>query len=178
MIFDGEGPFPIGRVVKPHGVRGKIKINYFGEDFSQFHSYREVFIEDQMGRLQSYEILEATPQPPRLILQLKDIRTVEEARSLVGKEIYIRKECLPDLPEDEYYWMETIGMEVETEDGKRIGKIKEIFRTGAHDIYVVQGKRGEIFLPAVEGLIESIDREKRIVRVTWMEGLWEREDEV
>ncbi len=169
---------PIGRVVKPHGVKGRIKIGYFGEDFSQFHFYREVFIEDRMGRLQSHEILEATPQPPRLILQLKDIRTVEEARTLIGKEIYIRKECLPDLPEDEYYWMEVIGMEVETGDGNRIGRIKEIFPTGAHDIYVVQGKRGEIYLPAVEGVIESIDREKRRVKVTRIEGLWEEEDEV
>lgn len=169
---------PIGRVVKPHGVKGKIKIGYFGEDFSQFHFYQEVFIEDRMGRLQSYEILEATPQPPRLILQLKDIRTVEEARTLVGKEIYVRKECLPDLPEDEYYWMEMIGMEVETEEGKRIGRIKEIFPTGAHDIYVVQGKRGEIFLPAVQEVIQSIDRGRRVMKVTWMEGLWEREDEV
>ena len=170
--------FPIGRVVKPHGVKGKIKIGYFGEDFSHFHFYREVFIEDRMGRLQSYEILEATPQPPRLILQLKDIRTVEEARTLVGKEIYVRKERLPALPEDEYYWMEIIGMEVETGEGKRIGRIKEIFPTGAHDVYVVQGKRGEIFLPAVEGVIQRIDREKGIIKVTWMEGLWERKDEV
>ena len=170
--------FPIGRVVKPHGVKGKIKISYFGEGFSQFHFYREIFIEDRTGRLQSYEILEATPQPPRLILQLKDIRTVEEARTLVGKEIYIRKECLPGLPEDEYYWMEVIGMEVETGGGSRIGRIKGIFPTGAHDIYVVQGKRGEIYLPAVEGVIESIDREKRRVKVTRMEGLWEEEDEV
>ncbi len=169
---------PIGRVVKPHGVKGKIKIVYFGEDFSQFHFYQEVFIEDRMGRLQSYEILEATPQPPRLILQLKDIRTVEEARTLVGKEIYVRKECLPDIPEDEYYWMEMIGMEVETEEGKRIGRIKEIFPTGAHDIYVVQGKRGEIFLPAVQEVIQSIDRGRKVMKVTWMEGLWEREDEV
>lgn len=169
--------FPIGRVVKPHGVKGKIKIGYFGEDFSQFHFYQEVFIEDRMGRLQSYEILEATPQPPRLILQLKDIRTVEEARSLVGKEIYVRKECLPDLPEDEYYWMEIVGMEVETEEGKSIGTIKEIFPTGAHDIYVVQGRRGEIFLPAVQEVIQSIDRRRRVMKVTWMAGLWEREDE-
>jgi 16S rRNA processing protein RimM len=170
--------FPIGRVANPHGVKGKIKVGYFGEDFSQFHFYREVFIEDRMGRLQSYEILEATPQPPRLILQLKDIRTVEEARTLVGKEIYVRKECLPDLPQDEYYWMEMIGMEVETEEGKRIGRIKKIFPTGAHDIYVVQGERGEIFLPAVEEVIQSIDRERKVMKVIWMEGLWEREDEV
>jgi len=170
--------FPIGRVIKPHGVRGKIKIEYFGEDFSRFHLYRKVFIGDPLGRLKSYEILEATPQPPRLILQLTEIRTIEEAQSLVGNEIYIRKESLADLPEGEYYWIEILGMEVETEEGKHIGRIKEILPTGAHDVYVVKGERREIFLPAVEGVIRGINREKKVVKVAWMEGLWEREDEV
>ena len=35
---------PIGRVAKPHGVRGKIKVDYFGEDLSLFSHYREIFI--------------------------------------------------------------------------------------------------------------------------------------
>jgi 16S rRNA processing protein RimM len=170
--------FPIGRVIKPHGIRGKIKIEYFGEDLSQFQLYRQVSIEDPTGRLKSYEILEATPQPPRLILQLKGIRTVEEIQPLVGKEVFVREESLPDLPEGEYYWIEILGMEVETEEGKRIGRIKEILPTGAHDIYVVQGERREIYLPAVERVIQSINREKKVVKVVWMEGLWEREDEV
>ena len=164
--------FPIGRVIKPHGVRGKIKIKYFGEDFSRFQLYPKVFIENPLGRLKSYEVLEATPQPPLLILQLMEIRTIEEAQSLVGKEIFIRKESLPDLPEGEYYWVEILGMEVETEEGKHIGRIKEILPTGAHDVYVVQGERREIFLPAVDGVIQSINREKKVVKVAWMEGLW------
>ena len=170
--------FPIGRVTKLHGVKGKIKVDYFGGDFGQFHLYRKVWIEDRLGRLKSYEILEATPQPHRLILQLEGFHSADEALLLVGKEIHIRKESLPDLPEGEYYWFEIIDMEVETEKGTHLGRIKEIFPTGAHDVYVVQGVRGEIILPAVEGVIRSIDRERRMMKVVWMEGLWEKEDEV
>ncbi len=169
---------PIGRVTKLHGVRGKIKVDYFGEDAGQVPLYREVWIEDGTGRLKSYEVLEVTPQPPRLILQLKGIQTAEEALPLVGREICVPKKSLPGLSEGEYYWVEMIGMEVETERGIHLGRIKEILPTGAHDVYVVQGKRREILLPAVEGVIQGIDREKRIVRVAWMEGLWEKEDEV
>ena len=169
---------PIGRVTKPHGVRGKIKVDYFGEDFSQFLLYREIFIKDQAGRLQSYEILEAMPQPPRLILQLKGIERIEEVEPLVGKEIFIRKKSLPDLQEGEYYWFEILGMEVETEKGKSIGRVKEIFPTGANDVYVVEGKRGEIFLPATEEVIQSIDAKEGRMKVIRMEGLWEEEDEV
>ena len=174
----GKDLFPIGRVVKPHGVKGKIKVEYFGEDLNRFSLYREVFIEDRMGKMETYEILETIPQPPRLILRLKGIERVEDAQILVGKEILIPKEALPDLPEDEYYWIEILGMVVETEEGKRIGKVKEILPTGANDVFVVEGKRGEIFLPATEQVIQSIDRKRGVMKVIRMEGLWEEEDEV
>jgi 16S rRNA processing protein RimM len=170
--------FPIGRVVKTHGVRGKVKVEYFGEDLHRFSLYREIFIEGEKGRPEPYEIVEAIPQPPRLILRLKGIEKIEEAEPLIGKEILIKKEALPELEEGEYYWMDILGMEVETEEGKRIGKVKEIFPTGANDVYVVEGKRGEIFLPATEEVIQSIDLKRGVVKVIRMEGLWGDEDEV
>jgi len=170
--------FPIGRVVKTHGVKGKVKVEYFGEDLHRFSLYREIFIEGEKGRPEPYEIVEAIPQPPRLILRLKGIEKIEEAELLIGKEILIKKEALPELEEGEYYWMDILGMEVETEEGKRIGKVKEIFPTGANDVYVVEGKRGEIFLPATEEVIQSIDLKRGVVKVIRMEGLWGDEDEV
>jgi 16S rRNA processing protein RimM len=174
----GKDLFPIGRVVKLHGVKGKIKVEYFGDDLNRFPLYKEVLIEDRKGEFETYEVLEVIPQPPRLILRLKGIERVEDAQILVGKEILIRKEDLPVLSEDEYYWIEILGMVVETEEGKKIGRVKEIFTTGANDVYVVEGKRGEIFLPATEGVIQSIDRKRGVMKVIRMEGLWEEEDEV
>jgi len=56
--------------------------------------------------------------------------------------------------------------------------VKEIFPTGANDVYVVEGKRGEILLPATEEVIRSIDIKKRVMKVVRKEGLWEDEDEV
>jgi 16S rRNA processing protein RimM len=170
--------FPIGRVVKPHGVKGKMKVEYFGEDLHRFSSYREIFIEDEKSGLESYEILEVIPQPPRLILRLKGIEKIEQTEPLIGKNILIEKEALPELEEGEYYWADLLGIKVETREGKGIGKVREIFSTGAHDVYVVEGKRGEIFLPAIEDVIQSIDLKKRVMKVVRMEGLWEDEDEV
>lgn len=169
---------PVGKVVKPHGVRGKIKVDYFGEDLNHFPLYRKVFIKDNLGKPESYEVLEVTPQPPRLILRLKGIERIEETESLIGKEILVRREDLPEPEEGEYYWFEILGMAVETEKGKRIGTVKEILPTGANDVYVVEGKRKEIFLPATEEVIRSIDRQKGVMKVVRMEGLWEDEDEV
>jgi 16S rRNA processing protein RimM len=168
---------PIGRVVKAHGVRGKIKVKYFGENPHLF-PYREIFIKDRAGKSVSYEILEAVSQPPRIILKVKGVERAEDAQALAGKEVLIRKETLPDLLEDEYYWAEILEMVVETEEGKKIGRMKEILDTGASDVWVIEGKKGEILLPATKEVIRSVDRKSGVIRVRWMEGLWEKEDEV
>jgi len=168
---------PVGRVVKLHGVKGRIKAQYFGDDPRGF-DYREVLIEDVAGGLHAYEILETIPQPSRLILHLRGIKTAEDAQPLVGKEIFIRKEDLAELPADEYYWAEISGMVVETEKGKGIGKVKEVFSTGANDVFVVEGKRGEILLPATKEVIRAVDRRRGVITVRRMEGIWEDEDEV
>ena len=174
----GNNLFPIGRVVKPHGIKGKMKVEYFGENLHRFSFYREVFIEGQKGKPEPYEVLEAIPQPPRLILRLKGIEKIEDAEPLIGKEILIKKEAFPELEGREYYWMDILGMKVETEEGKGIGKVKGIFPTGANDVYIVEGKRGEILLPATEEVIRSIDLKRGVMKVIRLEGLWEEEDEV
>jgi len=169
---------PIGRVVRPHGVRGKVKIDYFGGDPDTFSLYQRIFIKDNSGSPKSFEVLEVTPQPPRLILKLRGIERIEETEDLIGKEILVSREDLPELKEGEYYWFEILGMTVETEGGRRIGTVKNIFPTGANDVYVVAGKRKEIFLPAIEEVIRKIDCQRKVIRVARMEGLWEEEDEI
>lgn len=170
--------YPIGRVVKAHGVRGKLKVEYFGENPDRFSCYQKIFIRDNLGRPQPYDVLEVTPQLPRLILRLKGIERIEETGHLLGKEILVRREDFAEPEEGEYYWFEILGMAVETEQGKRIGTVKEIFPTGAHDVFVVYGKRREILLPAIGDVIRRIDRQKRMISVVWMKGLWEDEDEI
>ena len=168
---------PIGRVIKTHGVKGRVKVEYFGEDLHRFSHYREILIVGEREEPEPYEMIEAIPHPPGLILRLKGIEKIEEAESLIGKEILIRKEALLELEDGEYYWADILGMRVETQEDKGIGRVKEIFHTGAHDVYVVEGKRGEILLPATEQVIQNIDLEKRVMRVNRIEGLWEDEDE-
>src|SRR4030042_3686966 len=105
---------PIGKVVKPHGIRGMIKVKYFGEDVRQFLHYREIFLEDSGGGLKPYEVLEVIPQPSRLILRLNTIERIEAVLPSIGKKILVEKTALPSLKEGEYYWIDILGMTVET----------------------------------------------------------------
>lgn len=174
----GAKRIAIARIVKPHGVRGKMKIDYFGENGDQFSTYREVVIEDPAGKPKTYTVAEVTSQPPRLILRLEGVERVEEVEPLIGKEIFVERGDLPGLDEDEYYWVDLLGMTVEAGEKKRIGTIKAILPTGAHDVFVIEGKKREIYLPATKEVIDSVDSKQGVMRVRRIEGLWEDEDEV
>jgi len=179
MMAHGEASLvPIGRVLKPHGIKGRVKVEYFGEDLDRFLLYREVIIRDPTGKAHTFEVVEAVLQPPRIILTLKGIQTIEDTDPLINREIFVRRETLPELADDEFYWIDLIGMGVETVEGKRLGRVKTILPTGAHDVFVVEGCRREIHLPATAEVITYVDRERFLVTVRWMEGLWEAEDEV
>jgi len=179
MMAHGEASLvPIGRVLKPHGIKGRVKVEYFGEDLDRFLLYREVIIRDPTGKAHTFEVVEAVLQPPRIILTLKGIQTIEDTVPLINREIFVRRETLPELADDEFYWIDLIGMGVETVEGKRLGRVKTILPTGAHDVFVVEGCRREIHLPATAEVITYVDRERFLVTVRWMEGLWEAEDEV
>ena len=169
---------PIGKVIKLHGVKGSVKVKYYGADPDSFSHYRNIFVQDGEGNLKPYEVVHAVSHARLLILQLKGMERVEDVEPLVGKEILIRRDVLPPLEEDEYYWTDLLGMTVETEGGKKIGTLKEILPTGANDVYVIEGRRGEICLPATGDVIKDVDFQRKVIKAHRMEGLWETEDEV
>jgi 16S rRNA processing protein RimM len=90
---------------------------------------------------------------------------------LRGKAIYVRVDDLPPLPSGVYYLHQIEGLEVITEQGENLGRVKEILKTGANDVYVVQGERGEILLPAIPQVIREVRLEKGKIIVRMMEGL-------
>jgi len=174
----GKNLVAIGKVIKPHGVRGQIKISYFGEDPNGFRHYREILIEDIRGIPRAYEVESIAFHPTHLILRLKGVGKREEADLLLGKEILVPREAFPALEEGEYFWADILGMTVETLKGNPLGTVIEVMATGANDVLRVQGKDREIYLPITKEVVQSIDLDTRRIKVIRMEGLWGDEDEI
>ena len=65
-----------------------------------------------------------------------------------------------------------IGSKVITEEEKELGTLKDVLRTGANDVYVVETEEGkEILLPAIKQCILNVDIEQQLITVHIMEGL-------
>jgi 16S rRNA processing protein RimM len=79
---------------------------------------------------------------------------------------------LHDLDDNEFYYHEIVGLEVETVDGEKIGKITEILSPGANDVWVVKrpGKK-DALIPYIEDIVKDVDIENGVVKVELMEGL-------
>ena len=80
------------------------------------------------------------------------------------------EEAVP-LEEGEYYHFQLTGLRVETEDGQWLGQLAEVLSTGANDVYVVRGPRGELLLPAVDEVVLELDLASKRMVVRLMRGM-------
>lgn len=90
-------------------------------------------------------------------MRLVGVETIEAAAALRGEYLYVASADAARPPRGEFYLHEIVGLSVETEDGRPLGRIAEVLRTGANDVYVVAGPLGEVLVPAIEDVVRRID---------------------
>ena len=83
----------------------------------------------------------------------------------------MEKSRLPALEEGTYYWSDLIGLDVHATDGRFLGKIASIFRTGSNDVYVTRDEDRETLIPALVSVVKSVDLETGRMTVDLPEGL-------
>ncbi|OHB33855.1 MAG: 16S rRNA processing protein RimM [Desulfuromonadaceae bacterium GWC2_58_13] len=178
MKEEREQLFQLGVVVGTHGLRGDLKVRPLTPDSDSLLAAGQVVFRDKGGRLQSYEPARAVPQKGNVLLRLRGLETIEAARHLVGNDVLIPFADLPDLDDDEFYWYELQGLKVVDRTRGELGTLDELLVTGAHDIYVVNGRFGEIMVPAVSRFVIEVDLESGQMTVDLPEGLVPEVDDV
>jgi len=163
----------IGKIVGTHGLKGTSKIQPYAESLEIFKSGTALLVSSPDGSENRYEIDWIKPHSRGALLALKEITGCDQAKSLIGAELYIEKAELPKLEPGTYYWFDLIGVNVYTSDDRCIGRIDSIIETGANDVYIVKNADKEILIPALESVVRSIDIESKIMRVELPEGLEE-----
>jgi 16S rRNA processing protein RimM len=80
------------------------------------------------------------------------------------------------LPRGQFFWHQIIGLTVETADGRQLGRVEDVLRTGANDVYVVRGDLGEVLVPAIAPVVKRIDPDGGRLVVELIPGMLPRED--
>lgn len=112
-------------------------------------------------------IVDGRLQGKGLAVLLPGFEDREQAATLVGSQIFVRRGQLPVAAKGEYYWSDLEGLEVKTTGGVLLGRVVRLMETGANDVLVVQGNR-EHLVPFVQGqYVTRVDLESGEIEVDW-----------
>ena len=125
----------------------------------------------QGGKQRQLTIVRLRSQPRGLIAEFEEIKSIDEAQELTGKDLLVDKDRLPRLPEGEYYHFQLIGLSVMTKEGEPLGILSAIFQTGGNDVYVVSTEDKELLIPAIEDVVCEVDLTGGKLIVDLPEGL-------
>ena len=140
----------IGVVAGVHGLKGAVKIKSFMENQEDILSFGPVF--DSTFR-DSYKITLVCKNKKGIVAHLSGIEDRNAAESIKGLELYIPREVLPELNEDEFYYHDLVGLDVDDLEDNRIGKVITVDNFGAGDIIEVSlvGGGTKMFTMSLKG---------------------------
>lgn len=154
----------VGVIVRPHGVRGEVKIQPMTDSAQDWLSIHVVEWKDKSGQLQHRKVKHQRVQGDMVLAQIEGIYDRNAAELMRGTELFVPRDEAPQLEENSYYIVDLIGCRVEDENGELLGEIRDVYQPGGNDVYEIKGKKGVILMPAVRHAIrEVLISERRMV---------------
>lgn len=163
----------IGKLVKPFGVKGEMKIEPMTDFPERFKELGRVYLVSPAGHEMVCTVKSVRYAGETPVLLFNGYDAPEKAKALNGWFLKVPEAETVPLPEGQYYWYELIGMEVFSEDGEKLGVIADIFETGSNDVYVMKRGKQEVYIPATKEVVRQVDRKTRQMIIHLMDGLME-----
>lgn len=160
----------IGRLVNFHGVRGEVKVvsdsDFTAERFapgSKVEIKGETFIIDGYRTHKNFHLL-----------KFRGVANLNEVEHLKGADLLQEGDAVElELDENEFHYQDIIGLDVFLEGSlEKVGQVRDIFGTGANDVWVVKGEK-EYLIPYIGDVVKEVDLENSRVLIYPMEGMLE-----
>ncbi|UII57392.1 ribosome maturation factor RimM [Cytobacillus spongiae] len=166
--------FNVGKIVNTHGIKGEVRVvsrtDFANERYKPGNTLY-LFMPNASDPI-SLSVTTHRQHKSFDLLTFEGFSNVNEVEKFKTGVLKIPEEQLGTLEENEYYFHEIIGCEVETVEGELIGKIHEILTPGANDVWVVKGKAGkDLLIPYIEDVVMKVDPKEKKVIIDPMEGL-------
>ncbi|MDY6921064.1 MAG: ribosome maturation factor RimM [Pseudomonadota bacterium] len=162
----------VGKFLGPYGVQGWIKLYSHTQPMENIGNYSPLWV--QRGEDWQPVRLERVQRHGKgLVAKIEGCDNRDQVPAYSGCEIAIRREQLPKLQADDYYWSDLEGLRVLTVAGDSLGVISHLFETGANDVMVVQGDarsldRRERLIPYLwEDVVQAVDLQAGTMTVDW-----------
>lgn len=159
-------PVVLGRISGLFGVRGWVKVYSYTEPREAVLEYDRWLLSGKSG-WQEATVAEGQRHGKTVIARLDGYVDRDQAASLIGTEIGVPREWLPETGQGEYYWSDLEGLRVVHRDGSELGTVAHLLETGANDVMVVKGEKERLIPFVIDKVILGVDLEKGEIEVDW-----------
>jgi 16S rRNA processing protein RimM len=163
----------VGHVTGAYGIQGWVRIKPYSADADAL-LYAKAWWIDKPD-LRDIDVMHAKSHGEDVVAQLMGVADRNAAEALKGATVQIRRSHFPPLSNDEFYWIDLIGLAVENLQGETLGTVSDLMDNGAHPILRVvlpQGpgsdaKQKELLIPFVDQFVKAVDQAAKKVTVDW-----------
>lgn len=166
----------VGKFGACYGIRGWLKVFSYTDNTESIFDYSPWFV-NQNGSWVEYKVESWKRHNKGMVVKLEGLDVREDAQLMTNFEISIDPAVLPELPSDEFYWRDLIGMQVVTDKGYDLGTVSDMLETGSNDVLVIKANLKDAFgqkerlIPFLEEqVIKHIDRNAQRIEVDWDPG--------
>ena len=164
--------FTLGHISRRHGLKGALVAVFDTDQPENYTNLESVFLEKENELVPFFISALTQNSKGHFILHFEDV-TEDEAESLIGKELFLPLNELPQLTGNSFYFHEVIGFEVIDQEHGTIGKVVGFLDNTAQVLFKIEHEKAEILLPAIDEIIQKVDRENKKLYVAAPEGLIE-----
>ena len=186
---DDEPPLPedaveVARVMGAWGVKGGIKLKAFSADPQALFSSKRWFVQPGERHLLPpppgaapraplpglLRVVQAREQGDSIVATCQDLSDRDAAEALTGARIFVSRASFPTPDDNEFYWVDLIGLRVHNRDGVDLGTVSHLIETGPHCVLAIRPDAegaDEVLVPFVDAYVDRVDREARVIHVDW-----------
>lgn len=162
----------VGKIVATHGIRGEVKVSLttsFPEERFEKGNVLYIGENDQYKKI----IIDTFRVHKGLgLVSFNKLTNINDVLDYVGKTIYVDKESLEELGEDDFYFDDLIGLTAITNNDEKIGEVVDILEVPQGAILVIKkDDKEEALVPFVDEFISDVDLEEGYIIITPIEGL-------
>ena len=152
----GDARVCVGAIAGSFGVRGEVRIKSFCAVAADIGTYSPLESED--GARQ-FALTITRPVKAGFAARIAGVTSKDAADLLRGARLYVPRDRLPELAEDEFYHSDLLGLAVQDTGGAVIGKIKAVMDHGAGDLLEITGPglKGAVLLPFTKSIVPTVD---------------------
>lgn len=166
-----EDCFYLGRIVAKFSFKGEVLIKLDTDEPELYTEMESVFVEYNENLVPFFIERSYLHKSTLLRAKIEDIDTEQDAEDMIGAELYLPLEQLPQLPDDKFYFHEIIGFDVIDQQHGNIGKIVSINDTTAQALFEIDMDGKQILIPMNDEFIEKVDKKNKEIKVITPEGL-------